>query len=50
MLNICNTEKRGDWGSPSSVAVKFTCPASVAKGVQVWIPGTNLCMAHPAML
>ena len=40
----------GSKSLPGGVAVKFTCPASVAQGLLVWISGTDLHTAHQAML
>ena len=36
-------------GWPSGLVLKFTCHASVARGSQVHIPGTDLHTAHQAM-
>ena len=37
-------------GQPSGVMVEFTCSAWAAQGLQVQIPGADLCTAHQAML
>ena len=37
-------------GLPGGVEVKFACSASAAPGLQVWIPGADLCTAYQAML
>ena len=38
------------WGQPSSIAVKFTCSASVAPDLSVQILGVDLGNAYQAML
>ena len=40
----------GTQGQPGGAVVRFTHPASVARGLLVWIPSVDLCTAYQAML
>ena len=43
-------EKQKGRGQPSGVVVTFTCSASAAWGLRVWILGPDLHIAHQTML
>ena len=43
-------KKRKLRGCPSGIMVKFTCSASATQGLQLQVPGTDLCISHQALL
>ena len=50
VVHVGWVENSSSGGPASSIVVKFVGSTSVALGLPVWIPGTDLHTAHQAML
>ena len=50
VITLEDSIKNISWGQPDGVVVEFVCSASVAQSSQVQTPGTDLHIAHQAML